>query len=101
MRPLLVALVCLLPAAAAAAQADDVGDRIVLGILVTALLLTVYFLPWIVANHRGHHRQVAIFFINLLLGWSMIGWLGALVWALTKPGESVTEFRWTTTNPDF
>jgi hypothetical protein len=35
-------------------------------------------------KHR-HHNAVAILVLNLLLGWTLIGWMVALVWALTKP----------------
>lgn len=93
MRLLLVALVCLSPAAAAAAQAGDVGDEIVLGIIVLAFLLMVYFLPWIIANHRCHYKQTAIFFLNIFLGWTLIGWVAALVWALANPLAPLSPIR--------
>jgi hypothetical protein len=45
------------------------------------LLILLYFLPTIVASHRG--RGVAgILILNLLLGWTCIGWLVLLLWAL-------------------
>lgn len=51
-------------------------------ILGTAL----YFAPTIVAVARHSRRPVAIFFFNLFLGWTIIGWAIALVWALrTEP----------------
>lgn len=45
------------------------------------LILLVYFVPFFIANHRRHKNQVPIFFLNLLLGWTLIGWVGALIWA--------------------
>lgn len=47
-------------------------------------MLAIYFLPWIVANHRRHHNQAALFGLNLFLGWTLIGWVVALVWALSQ-----------------
>jgi hypothetical protein len=47
------------------------------------LLLATYFIPAIVAGARKHHNAGAIFMLNLLLGWTLIGWVGALVWACT------------------
>src|SRR5262245_29005820 len=47
------------------------------------ILLFVYFLPAVVANARDHHNSLAIFFLNLLLGWTVLGWIAALIWALT------------------
>ncbi len=42
-----------------------------------------YFLPVIIALKRDHHQTTAIFGLNLLLGWTLIGWVVSLVWALT------------------
>jgi Superinfection immunity protein len=44
----------------------------------------LYFLPALVANHRRHHNQAAIFTLNLLGGWTAIGWIAAFVWAMTR-----------------
>jgi hypothetical protein len=44
----------------------------------------IYFLPSLVANSHGHHNTSAIFILNLFLGWTVLGWVVALVWAFTK-----------------
>jgi hypothetical protein len=49
-----------------------------LGFLVCAAL---YFLPTIIGLHK--RNAGAIFGLNLLLGWTLVGWVVALVWALT------------------
>ncbi len=49
----------------------------------TLLVLTLlYFLPAIV----GHNKRDAagIFVLNLLLGWTIIGWVIAMVWACSS-----------------
>ena len=38
-------------------------------------------LPWAIAATRGKSNQAAIGIINLLLGWTFIGWIVALVMA--------------------
>lgn len=43
-----------------------------------------YFTPWIVAALRGHRQKYAILALNLFMGWTVIGWVLALVWALTN-----------------
>ncbi|MGH9544707.1 MAG: superinfection immunity protein [Terriglobales bacterium] len=43
--------------------------------------LLLYFLPTIVALLREKHDTVSIFLLNFFLGWSLIGWIVALVWA--------------------
>lgn len=42
----------------------------------------MYFLPSIIALVRSKRDILAIFLLNLFLGWSVIGWIVALVWAL-------------------
>jgi hypothetical protein len=41
----------------------------------------LYFLPAIIALVRERHDKLSIFLLNLFLGWSIIGWIVALVWA--------------------
>ena len=38
--------------------------------------VVLYFAPAIVAHHRRHESSGGIFLVNLLLGWSIIGWIG-------------------------
>jgi hypothetical protein len=40
-----------------------------------------YFLPSIVAFARSKRDLLSIFLLNLFLGWTLIGWIVALVWA--------------------
>lgn len=41
----------------------------------------MYFLPSLIALIRSKRDLTAIFLLNLFLGWSVIGWIVALVWA--------------------
>ena len=45
------------------------------------LALMVYFGPSFLAGYQKHARAPAIFAINLCLGWTIVGWLGALAWS--------------------
>ena len=45
-----------------------------------------YFLPSIIALARSKRNTLSIFFLNLFLGWTLVGWVVALVWAL-KPDD--------------
>lgn len=52
-----------------------------------------YFVPFWIALSRSHPETPAIGAINLFLGWTVIGWLVAMLWALShvpdeSPGES-------------
>ncbi len=42
----------------------------------------LYFLPSLVAVARHTHNTTGIFLLNLLLGWTGIGWFIALILAL-------------------
>ena len=42
----------------------------------------MYFLPSILAFARNKRDTLAIVILNFFLGWTMIGWVVALVWAL-------------------
>jgi hypothetical protein len=53
-----------------------------LGWGVMFLLLFPYFLPTIIAVLRRKNSAIGIFFLNLFLGWTFIGWIGALIWSL-------------------
>ncbi|MFB3390226.1 superinfection immunity protein [Flavobacterium sp. LAR06] len=54
--------------------------------LVVASAGLLYFLPSYIG--RRHQNMVAIFLLNLLLGWTILGWVGSLIWALFK-GEDL------------
>ena len=48
---------------------------------VLAVVTVGYMLPWAVAVSRGKANHGPIALINVLLGWSLIGWIVALVMA--------------------
>jgi len=43
-----------------------------------------YFLPTLAALIRWRPNLLAIFTLNLLLGWTLVGWVVALVWSLSS-----------------
>ena len=48
--------------------------------LFVLVTLAAYFLPWIIASLKGHVDRTAIGLLNLLLGWTFVFWVVALVW---------------------
>ena len=58
----------------------DRFDGLVTVLLIVGVLL--YFVPFVVAVQRDHNQRTAIGVLNLLLGWTFVGWVVALVWAL-------------------
>lgn len=53
------------------------------GLIIVVFCIALYFLPTIVAASRHKRSENAIVALNLLLGWTVIGWIGALIWALS------------------
>jgi Superinfection immunity protein len=52
-----------------------------IGLLFIVFCLLLYFLPSYLGRNK---RNVgAIFALNLFLGWTLLGWVAALVWALS------------------
>lgn len=56
----------------------------VVGLLGLLIILYLYFLPSTIAEKKKHRNRGAIAALNLLLGWTFLGWVAALVWALTN-----------------
>jgi hypothetical protein len=53
-----------------------------MSLLVICVLVAFYFLPSLIACIRGCKASAGgIIVLNLLLGWTVIGWIVALVWA--------------------
>lgn len=73
--------------------------------LTAVLLLSIpatvmYLLPALIANSRGHPSENSIAMVNLFLGWTFLGWVGALAWAVSAidpmsvPDRSSSSTRW-------
>ena len=66
---------------------EDLGG-IISGIIFIAVAIPIYFFPAIIAWFRQHERLAAIFLLNALLGWTVVGWIATLLWALSGPGAA-------------
>lgn len=49
--------------------------------LIVALGVTVYFTSTMIARRRMKREAARVLLLNLLLGWTIAGWIGALSWA--------------------
>ncbi|MGY2294284.1 superinfection immunity protein [Pseudomonas yamanorum] len=58
-----------------------------LAFVLLALCFVIYFLPTLVASGRNHANATPIFLVNLLLGWTFLGWVVAIVWAFSANTE--------------
>jgi hypothetical protein len=56
----------------------------VLAVVIGIVALVLYFVPTGVGLARRHHWMLRIFLVNLLLGWTVIGWVVAFHMACTS-----------------
>lgn len=51
-------------------------------LIALIICVALYFLPSIIAVVRDHKNLMGIALLNLFLGWTLLFWVGALVWAV-------------------
>ena len=56
----------------------------IVSIVVFLAGVAFYFLPYLIARQRQKRTKNAIGLLNLLLGWTLLGWVGALIWAVLE-----------------
>ena len=64
---------------------NSFGKAVSLSFFIVAPIL--YFLPIIEASLRKHRSLTSIGLVNLLLGWTLIGWVAAIAWACSGGGK--------------
>jgi hypothetical protein len=55
------------------------------------VLMFVYLVPTFIAAARHTQNAIKILNLNLLLGWTLPGWVVALFWSLSRDAAIVTE----------
>ena len=62
-----------------------------LGLIFILLILALYFLPFIIALIRDVRNKTSVFFLNLFLGWTIIGFFVLIFYAsLTNASSNVS-----------
>jgi hypothetical protein len=56
---------------------------------IVAVCTLGYMLPWAIAATRNKSNTAVVALINFLLGWSLVGWIVALVMSLTSEPHPV------------
>ena len=57
-------------------------------ILMLLAVLLLYMLPTLIAYGREHPHRQDVVLLNILLGWTLIGWIGVFLWASLTHVES-------------
>lgn len=60
------------------------------GLVLFTVLLIPYIIPSVIAYRRWHRSYKAIIALNILLGWTFLGWVVCLVWSLSGDTEPRT-----------
>lgn len=55
-----------------------------LGFMLLILAGIFYFIPTAISKQRDTEHDGMIFFINLVFGWTVLGWIAALIWAIVE-----------------
>src|SRR5215472_10053351 len=71
---------------------DGVCNLIGFG-FVLGSMLGLYMAPLIIAIVRDHHRLPWIGLLNFAAGWTVAGWIAALVWSVTAIRQPVAIMR--------
>lgn len=48
------------------------------------IIAALYLIPTLIALLRRHRAPAAIFATNVLLGWTVLGWVIAFIWSLNS-----------------
>lgn len=71
-------------------EAEAIG--ILAGLLIICLSILIYFLPSMIG--LGKNRSGAIFVLNLLTGWTAVGWVAAFIWASVEKYKRANIKTW-------
>ena len=62
--------------------ADSRSGFVVLLMAAFIVAMAIYALPALLAWSMGCPQRVAITLVDLLLGWTILGWIAALIWVI-------------------
>lgn len=62
-------------------------------VLIGIACVCLYLLPTLIANIRVHKNIVPIAILNVSLGWTLVGWIGALMWSSSAEQKDNVNFE--------
>lgn len=67
-------------------QVDFAGDShsALIWVIIGMVILVIHFVPSYVAYSNNHRSRALILLLNIIMGWTGIGWIVLLIWALRK-----------------
>ena len=55
--------------------------------VVLSVAGAIYLIPTYVAKRRDARNRTGLILLNLIFGWTGVGWIGSLIWALSAETE--------------
>lgn len=52
-------------------------------VILFLFVAILYLIPTIVVLSNGHPYATGVVLLNIFLGWTLVGWVAALVWAVS------------------
>ncbi|MBC7398367.1 MAG: superinfection immunity protein [Mucilaginibacter sp.] len=71
------------------------GPELIIILIAIIPAICLYFLPAIIGRHKSNATN--IFLVNLFLGWTFVGWVVALIWALSSTNPPIVYYNNTNT----
>lgn len=71
-------------------MSDWSAEQVIIGAIVGALIV-LYFAPAVLAFSRGHAYRWVIVAVNLVAGWTLLGWLVCAIWAIWPRERALLE----------
>ena len=57
-------------------------------VIMLIIVVFIYMLPTLIAFGREHPRRLDLAVVNILFGWTLIGWLACFFWAaFARPAD--------------
>ncbi len=66
-------------------------SELILIFILLIIAMPLYLLPSILARDRNNFTPILL--TNILLGWTVIGWISSLVWALKTDKNALRMYR--------
>jgi hypothetical protein len=57
-------------------------------VILLAIIVLIYLLPTLVAFSREHPQRGWILILNLIFGWTLLGWILIFLWAALGRSEA-------------
>jgi Superinfection immunity protein len=71
---------------------NDTAGYFALAFIIFVLALLFNFIPWFIAKSRDLSGSGALFLVNFLFGWTMIGWVLCMLWAVLGQTKAQKRF---------